>query len=129
MEMVYRGYPQKYENEPYRIYDREAQKNWLGEWNDRRRARAEDDYVRGLYPLNMRKWQRFVEEEFDRNDGPGSAIYDEWPDREWLYRMRNRIMRNAGEQGSINNDDAVMVMMLHEMLRRRARNNMPFTRQ
>ena len=129
MEMVYRGYPQKYENAPYRIYNREAQEKLPDEWNDRRRIRAEYEYVRGLYPMNLRMWQRFVEEEFDRNDGLGSAIYDEWPDREWIYGMRNRIMRNAGEQGRIDEKDAVMVMVLHEMLRRRARNNMPFYRQ
>lgn len=129
MEMVYRGYPQKYEREPYQIYDRESQKNLPGEWDTRRRRNADYDYARGLYPLNTRTWQRFVEEEFDRNDGPGSAIYDEWPDREWLYGMRDRIVRNAGEQGSVTNEDVVMIMTLHEMLRRRERNNMPYMRQ
>ena len=129
MELVYRGYPQKYEKEPYRIYNREFQQDLSVEWDDRRRLQAEYEYVRGLYPLNMKNWQRFVEEEFDREDGPNSAIYDEWPDREWLYGMRSRIMRNAGEQGRMTNEDVVLVMILHEMLRRRGRNNMPFRRQ
>ncbi len=129
MELVYRGYPQKYEKKPYRIYNREFQQDMSAEWDDRRRLQAEYEYVRGLYPLNMKNWQRFVEEEFDREDGPNSAIYDEWPDREWLYGMRSRIMRNAGEQGRMTNEDVVLVMILHEMLRRRGRNNMPFRRQ
>lgn len=129
MEPVYRGYPQKYEKEPYQIYNREVQRDLTGEWDERRRLQAEYEYVRGLYPLNMKDWQRFVEEEFDREDGPDSAIYDEWPDREWLYGMRRRIMRNAGEQGRVTNEDAVMIMILHEMLRRRGRNKMPFRRQ
>ncbi|MBQ2401934.1 MAG: hypothetical protein II311_07980 [Lachnospiraceae bacterium] len=129
MELVYRGYPQKYEKEPYRIYNRDVQQTLPEEWDERRRTQAEYEYARGLYPLNMKNWQRFVEEEFDREDGPNSAIYDEWPDREWLYGMRSRILNNAGEQGRVTNEDAVMIMILHEMLRRRGRNNMPLRRQ
>ena len=129
MELVYRGYPQKYEKEPYRIYNRDVQQTLPEEWDERRRTQAEYEYARGLYPLNMKNWQRFVEEEFDREDGPNSAIYDEWPDREWLYGMRSRILNNAGEQGRVTNEDAVMIMILHEMLRRRGRNNMPLGRQ
>ena len=111
MEMLYRGYPQQ--SRP-------------GEWNDRHRLEEEYEYVRGLYPLRIRKWQRFIEEEFDKNDGSGSMIYDEWPDREWLYGMRSRIMRNA--EGNKTDEDAVMVMILHEMLRRRMKNNLPVSR-
>ena len=108
MEMVYRGYPQQSRSEKR---------------NDRRRIQAEFEYVRGLYPLNIRIWRQMIEEEFDRNDVPGGRIYDEWPDREWLYSMRSRIMQNAGEQGSVSCEDAVMVMLLHELLRRRMMNN------
>lgn len=129
MELVYRGYPQKYEKEPYQIDNSDVPQILPSEWDERRRAQAEYEYARGLYPLNMKNWQRFVEEEFDRVDGPDSAIYDEWPDREWLYGMRSRIMKTAGEQGRVTNEDAVMIMILHEMLRRRGRNNMPLRRQ
>lgn len=129
MELVYRGYPQKYEKEPYQIDNSDVPQTLPAEWDERRRAQAEYEYARGLYPLNMKNWQRFVEEEFDREDGPDSAIYDEWPDREWLYGMRSRIMKTAGEQGRVTNEDAVMIMILHEMLRRRGRNNMPLRRQ
>ena len=129
MELVYRGYPQKYEKEPYQIDNSDVPQTLPAEWDERRRIQAEYEYVRGLYPLNMKNWQRFVEEEFDREDGPDSAIYDEWPDREWLYRMRSRIMKTAGGQGRVTNEDAVMIMILHEMLRRRGRNNMPWERQ
>ena len=129
MELVYRGYPQKYEKEPYQIDNSDVPQTLPEAWDERRRTQAEYEYARGLYPLNMKNWQRFVEEEFDREDGPNSAIYDEWPDREWLYGMRGRILKNAGEQGSVTNEDAVMIMILHEMLRRRGRNNMPWERQ
>ena len=113
MEMMYRGYPQQ--SRP-------------GEWTDRRWIQAEYEYVRGLYPLRLRKWQRFIEAEFDRNEGPGSGIYDEWPDREWLYGMRSRILRNADDSGHGTDEDAIMVMILHEMLRRRMMNNLPVAR-
>ena len=129
MELVYRGYPKKYEKEPYQIDNSDVPQTLPAEWDEQRRAQAEYEYARGLYPLNMKNWQRFVEEEFDREDGPDSAIYDEWPDREWLYGMRSRIMKTAGEQGRVTNEDAVMIMILHEMLRRRGRNNMPLRRQ
>ena len=129
MELVYRGYPQKYEKEPYQIDNSDVPQTLPAEWDERRRIQAEYEYVRGLYPLNMKNWQRFVEEAFDREDGPNSAIYDEWPDREWLYGMRSRILNNAGEQGRVTNEDAVMIMILHEMLRRRGKNNMPLRRQ
>ncbi len=105
--------------EPYMVYNRENRQAWPADWDDRRRMQAEYDYVRGLYPMSVRGWQRFVEAEFDRNDGPGSQIYDEYPDREWLYRLRNRIVANAGAQGFIENEDVVLVLVLNEMLRRR----------
>ncbi len=134
MEMIYRGYPQVFDTEllaqdtkygkfqeiePYRVYDRERQQQFPAEWDARRRINAEYDYIRGLYPMNVRNWQRFVEEEFDREDRPGSQIYDEYPDREWLHRMHHRIMAGAGDQGMATNDDMVMVLALHEMLKRR----------
>lgn len=131
MERNYRGYPQGMDGSnwwrpnmgmaPYMIYNREAQQTRPDKWDEKRRMQAEYDYIRGLYPTDVRRWQRFVEEEFDRNDGPGSSIYDEYPDREWIYRVRKRIMKHAGEQGPVTNEDMVLILMLHEMLRRRAK--------
>ena len=108
--------------EPYMIYNREAQAEVPPALtlDDRRRIRAEYEYFRGLYPMSVRRWQRFVEEEFDRHDRPGSAIYDEYPDREMLYPLRDRIIQNAAAQGYVENQDLVMILVLNEMLKRRA---------
>lgn len=106
--------------EPYMIYNREMQTEVPNVWDERRRMRAEYEYFRGLYPMSVRKWQRLVDEELDRNDGPGSAIYDEYPDREMLYRLRDRIIRNAAALGYLENQDLVLLLLLNEVLRRRA---------
>ncbi len=110
---------QENERRPYMIYNWEEQSGQNNPWDDRRRIQAEYEYFHGLYPLSARSWQRFVEEEMDRSDVPGNMMYDEYPDRENLYLMRDRIMRNAGEQGRMENQDMVLILMLHEILRRR----------
>ncbi len=128
MDWMYRGYPQglvdvvtqAVNSEPYMLYNREEQQGWTEKQDKRRRVQAEYDYVRGLYPMSVRRWQRLVEEELDRNDGLRSSIYDEYPDREWLYWVRNRILDAAGEGGVIENQDMVMILVLYEMLKRRS---------
>lgn len=111
---------QSAEMKPYLLFNREERLQRPEAWDERRRMRAEYEYFRGMYPMTVRRWQRYVEEEFDRSDGPGSAIYDEYPDRESIYLLRDRIMKNAGEQGYIENKDLVLILVLNEMLRRRS---------
>ncbi len=118
MERKYRGYPQ-----PYMIYDREQQVQQSPQAaysEDRRRMRAEHEYFKGIYPMTARRPQRFVEAEVDRMDAPGSAMYDEYPDREQLYRMRDRILDDTESDGFREDRDLVLVLLLNEMVRRRA---------
>lgn len=136
MERIYRGYPQAVwgqmpaqnmensviqaaERMPYMLYNREQQQEWTGDWSDKRRRQAEREYFKGLYPMSARRCQRFVEAECDRCDTPGSPMYDEYPDREQLYRMRERILKNAGEMGSREDQDLVLLLLLNEIDRRR----------
>lgn len=145
MERIYRGYPQAVweqqtvqsmgnsvvqdmgtgmmrdaERMPYMLYNREQQQEWTEAWSDKRRRRAEQEYFKGLYPMSVRRCQRFVEAECDRCDKPGNPMYDEYPDREQLYRMRERILKNAEEMGFREDRDLVMLLLLNEIDRRRA---------
>lgn len=113
MEQIYRGYPQ-----PYQIYNWEnpfpedgPEKAGRYDWN-------QWNYFRGLYPLEAKRLQRIAEEEFDRMDQAGGPMYDEYPDREFLYRVRDRMLAKALTEGAADRD-LMQVVMLHELLRRR----------
>lgn len=105
---------------PYMLYRREDQ---IPQWrdNERLRRRSDSEYFKGLYPQSMRQSQRLVEEWCDRFDRPGSPMYDDYPDREMVYGMRDGILRSAGEQGIEADRDIVQVLLLQEMIRRRER--------
>ena len=104
MEQVYRGYPPA----PEPVF-----------WETRRREQDEWSYFRGLYPQEAKGLQRVAEEEFDRIDRDGGPMYDEYPDREFLYRTRDRMSARAVAEGLRADRDLLQVVMLHELLRRR----------
>ncbi len=118
METIYRGYPQALELKPYMVY-RKEEKRPQPAGNERVRRQAESEYFKGLYPLAVRRCQSLVEAGCDRLDYPGSPIYDEYPDREALYRLRDGILRNAREQGMEENKDMTQLLLIHEISRRR----------
>ena len=129
MEGKYRGYPLTHQEipriqqavpQPYRIYNREEKEQNPDVWDSRWRMRAESDYFRGLYPLEAKRLRRVAETEFDRIDQDGGPMYDEYPDREFLYRMRDRMFSQALTEGIAADRDLMQVIMLHELLRRRA---------
>lgn len=125
MENIYRGYPQvlsmtemNREPKPYMLYRRED-KNPQMETHKRHGQRGDFEYFRGLYPQSMRRCQSFVEAGCDRYDYPGSPIYDDYPDREALYRMRDGILKHAKDSGFEADRDLTQVLMLMEIQRRR----------
>ena len=64
-----------------------------------------------------------AEEESDRHDYPGSPMYDEYPDRDFLYQVRNAMFRRGAEWGQEADDrmrDLAFVLLLGEVSRRRA---------
>lgn len=119
MENIYRGYPRQ-ETKPYMLYRREDQRPQRDDYDRQRRCR-DLEYFRGLYPQSMRRCQSFVEEGCDRYDYPGSPIYDDYPDRESLYRIRDGILKNAESRGYSADRDLTQLLLLHEIGRRRAR--------
>lgn len=114
MDRVYRGYPQ-----PYMLLNREESSSMASPAENRRRLRTEFDYFQGLYPLETRKIQRVVDEELDRFDEERSPIYDEYPDREFLYQLRDIMFTKALAEGMAAEQDLVQVLMLQSVLERR----------
>lgn len=114
MDRVYRGYPQ-----PYMLLNREESSSMASTAENRRRLRIEFDYFQGLYPLETRKIQRVVDEELDRFDEERSPIYDEYPDREFLYQLRDIMFTKALAEGMEAEQDLVQVLMLQSVLERR----------
>lgn len=114
MERVYRGYPQ-----PYMLLNREEQPQPPGPAEDRRQLQTEFDYFKGLYPMEVKKLQRVVDEELDRFDEKQGPIYDEYPDREFLYQLRDLIFARALAEGMAAERDMVQVLMLQTVLERR----------
>lgn len=137
MGLIYRGYPQAFGegaedaydglvevqnavSQPYMIYNREEKSTQDRLWDDRWRMRVESDYFRGLYPQEAKRLQRVAETEFDRIDKFGGPMYDEYPDREFLYQVLERMLAQALAEGIAADRDLMQVIMLHELLRRRA---------
>lgn len=125
MKRVFRGYPQALSVAsmdaqrlmPYMVYRRDSR---ISEPVDERKRRAQEaEYLKGLYPLKVRKHQCLVEEACDRLEYAGSPMYDEFPDREFLYRTRDQIVRNALERGLEREPELTQVLLINEMNRRR----------
>lgn len=138
MEQMYRGYPQVFAQrnervyerqveatnvvpQPYMIYNRENQPLQTAPWDDRWRIQAEWDYFRGLYPLEAKRLQSVVEAEFDRIDQDGGPMYDEYPDREFLYQVRDVMFAKALSEGIAADRDLLQVLLLQDLLNRRMR--------
>lgn len=51
------------------------------------------EYLFQLYPAEVRRYQRKVEEELNRIDYFGSMIYDEYPDKWTLYQLAENILQ------------------------------------
>ena len=123
MVQNYRGYPQPWTGQveqPYIVYSQEDRKIQEPVPDHRWQMQVELDYFRGLYPPEAKKLRRVAETEFDRIDQDGGPMYDEYPDREFLYRVCERMMAQALAEGIAADRDLMQVIMLHELLRRRA---------
>lgn len=129
MEKIYRGYPLEaksgyafhpgIEKLPWMLYRREEQG---GEPEmDKNGFRAEADYLRSLYPVSAKKNQILAEEACDLLEYPGSPMYDEYPDREFLYRELLKVRERHPEEtsGKKEEQDLLQVLFVNEIYRRR----------
>ena len=130
MKQVFRGYPQALAAAetgrklmPYMVYKKDSQPPESG--NAGRRTGTESEYLKGMYPLSVKRCQCLVEEACDRLDYSGSPMYDEYPDRMLIDRLCSTICRTIGCAESTGESDSVLfhntikVLLLNEMYNRR----------
>ena len=122
MEKRYRGYPPEVKKVPWMLYRREEQS--AGPVLTGNELRSEMDYLRGLYPLAAKRKQVLAEEACDLLEYPGSPMYDEYPDREFLYRELLKVRERHPEEtmGGTEEQDLLQVLFVNEIYRRRILN-------
>ena len=137
MKKIYRGYPLEVKKGngifspvdfspcdgakkvPWMLYRREEQdRETVMSGNE---FRAEMDYLRGLYPISAKKNQILAEEACDLLEYPGSPMYDEYPDREFLYQELSKVRERHPEENTNGKEeqDLLQVMFVNEIYRRR----------
>ena len=120
MEKRYRGYPPEVKKVPWMLYRREEQS--AGPVLTGNELRSEMDYLRGLYPSAAKRKQVLAEEACDLLEYPG--MYDEYPDREFLYRELLKVRERHPEEtmGGTEEQDLLQVLFVNEIYRRRILN-------
>ena len=122
MEKRYRGYPPEVKKVPWMLYRREEQS--AGPVLTGNELRSEMDYLRGIYPSAAKRKQVLAEEACDLLEYPGSPMYDEYPDREFLYRELSKVRQRHPEEtaGGKEGQDLLQVLFINEIYRRRILN-------
>lgn len=122
MEKRYRGYPPEVKKVPWMLYRREEQS--AGPVLTGNELRSEMDYLRGIYPSAAKRKQVLAEEACDLLEYPGSPMYDEYPDREFLYRELLKVRERHPEEtmGGTEEQDLLQVLFVNEIYRRRILN-------
>ena len=126
MEKRYRGYPPEVKKVPWMLYRREEQS--AGPVLTGNELRSEMDYLRGLYPSAAKRKQVLAEEACDLLEYPGSPMYDEYPDREFLYRELLKVRERHPEEtmGGTEEQDLLQVLFVNEIYRRRILNRVEY---
>ena len=122
MEKRYRGSPPEVKKVPWMLYRREEQS--AGPVLTGNELRSEMDYLRGIYPSAAKRKQVLAEEACDLLEYPGSPMYDEYPDREFLYRELLKVRERHPEEtmGGTEEQDLLQVLFVNEIYRRRILN-------
>ena len=122
MEKIYRGYPPEVKKVPWMLYRREELS--AGPVLTGNELRSEMDYLRGIYPSAAKRKQVLAEEACDLLEYPGSPMYDEYPDREFLYRELLKVRERHPEEtmGGTEEQDLLQVLFVNEIYRRRILN-------
>ena len=120
MEKRYRGYPPEVKKVPWMLYRREEQS--AGPVLTGNELRSEMDYLRGIYPSAAKRKQVLAEEACDLLEYPGSPMYDEYPDREFLYRELLKVRERHPEEtmGGTEEQDLQQILFFcsaHSLLR------------
>ena len=93
-------------------------------------------YLKDLYPASFLRWQRMVDDECDKLEFDGSIMFDEFPDKERIRGVVDKIFKMAKsewEDGAHKEQemrgcpsdewlrDFISVLLINEMMRRRNR--------
>lgn len=99
------------------------------EYDDERKERQDMEYMKSMYPEEVKRILPYVEDACDRMEYEGSMIYDEYPDMLSVRLMCSRIcdqirgveaqQRNQEDERQGNIRNIVEVLLLHELMKRR----------
>ncbi len=98
-------------------------------YSDEYRRMQDLEYLQAMYPADVKKYQRKINQVLDRIDYNGSMIYDEFPDRISLYKLSaditQSIVRDAMQENTQEKPDAehigtiVQILLYYEIHKRR----------
>ena len=82
------------------------------------------EYMQQMYPKEAKHYQKLIAGILDKMDYEGSMIYDEYPDREFLYRELLKVRERHPEEtmGGTEEQDLLQVLFVNEIYRRRILN-------
>lgn len=116
----------------YMPYPMQMQSSYLNEME----YEKDLDRMKELYPKEVKRIQKYVDEECDKMEYEGSLMFDEYPDKMMLQRVCRNIMEKMqnGEEEDIESSeyrrrpsrgdgisDLVEVLLYNEMYKRRCR--------
>ncbi len=101
-------------------------------YSDEYRRMQDLEYLQGMYPLEVKEYQRKINQVLDRIDYSGSMIYDEFPDRISLYKLatditesiiRDKVIENGKDEVDKANREhigtIVQILLYYEIHKRR----------
>ena len=93
-------------------------------YDDERQNQRDYEYMKSVYPGTAKRLIPYIEEECDRLEYTGSVMYDEYPDREFLYRELLKVRERHPEEtmGGTEEQDLLQVLFVNEIYRRRILN-------
>ncbi|MDD7025531.1 MAG: hypothetical protein PUI46_00285 [Lachnospiraceae bacterium] len=84
------------------------------------------DYMRQLYPLEIRQYLAVIVRVLDQIDFRENYIYDEYPDQVTLLRLTETILRLIPDTNHISREaqrNLLQLLLCDEILRRRENHN------
>ena len=63
-------------------------------YSDEYRKMQDLEYLQGMYPAEVKEYQKRINQILDRIDYTGSMMYDEFPDRISLYKLASDITKS-----------------------------------
>lgn len=80
------------------------------------------EYLRSLYPISILPIYHIVSDACDKLEYDGSILFDEYPDKELLYRFTEDIIRSIPQEYSGKYlNELVSIIVINEFIHRRIR--------